>query len=499
MDMLERNLAEEKKERDRLRKQAKRLQDKLQNEAKFNKKRADEKQAERNNKREIDLEQFKKKRAEEKRKERNVQKEQNLEQFKKKRAEEKRKERDVEKEQNLEQFKKKRAEEKRKERNKKRAAEKRKERDVEKEQDLEQFKKKRAEEKRKERDVEKEQDLEQFKKKRAEERRKERNRKRDLDLATFQQTEATERQERRKTAKVVDVTKFNLKRAAAMKSWRLKQDKLPRTLNEAGLVVVQLKRKLEYRSHHKEQYVDVKKIFSAIKTMKSMGNRFYQFIPDDVEFKTRCQETDPEGYCLLFGDGKDQGDVVQSTTTECSEENKHTDDEEESNEEQEYIEKDPIRRNQFNYNRSTCFADNLPEIRVENNTRNVINTVEVAPGENKVPTNIFQEKHYEEKSFPGHFPNGKNGKDEERPVKLRDQDYFTQRIMNEDERCAKDPAYIFAAAAFVESKQIARNINLSFQRGKKTHLPDGKCVYSLDDGYMVLDNIKNTPRYWQKI
>ena len=28
--------------------------------------------------------------------------------------------------------------------------------------------------------------------------------------------------------------------------------------------------------------------------------------------------------------------------------------------------------------------------------------------------------------------------------------------------------------------------------------PDGTCVYSLDDPYMVLDNVKNTPRYWRK-
>ena len=28
--------------------------------------------------------------------------------------------------------------------------------------------------------------------------------------------------------------------------------------------------------------------------------------------------------------------------------------------------------------------------------------------------------------------------------------------------------------------------------------PDGSSVYTLDDSYMVLDNVKNTPRYWKK-
>ena len=63
--------------------------------------------------------------------------------------------------------------------------------------------------------------LELFKKKGAEEKRQAKE-KRDVDLG-FKNTEATGRQKRWSTEKNVDVTKFNMKRAAAMKTWRLKK------------------------------------------------------------------------------------------------------------------------------------------------------------------------------------------------------------------------------------------------------------------------------------
>ena len=48
---------------------------------------------------------------------------------------------------------------------------------------------------------------------------------------------------------------------------------------------------------------------------------------------------------------------------EEDEQNTKIKDEEE--EEKEYVENDPIARSQFNYNYSTCFGDNHPEINVE--------------------------------------------------------------------------------------------------------------------------------------
>ena len=83
-------------------------------------------------------------------------------------------------------------------------------------------------------------------------------------------------------------------------------------------------------------------------------------------------------------------------------------------------------------------------------------------------------------------------------MRLTDQQYFEQRILNHDKRFANTAAYVFAAFAFIEKKQLDRNINISFMRGKKKLSNTGNSVYSLDDPYSVLDNSPGTPRYWQK-
>ena len=82
----------------------------------------------------------------------------------------------------------------------------------------------------------------------------------------------------------------------------------------------------------------------------------------------------------------------------------------------------------------------------------------IAPGEGKRPTNILEETDWDIKTFPGLHPDGNNSLHSVRKVKLTEQDYFVQRLMNKDFRFAQNPAYVFAAAAYVEKKQINRNM-----------------------------------------
>ena len=57
---------------------------------------------------------------------------------------------------------------------------------------------------------------------------------------------------------------------------------------------------------------------------------------------------------------------------------------------------------------------------------------------------------------------------------------------------------MYAAVAFIEKKQLQRNINIAGTRGKRVESIDGGISYELEDGYTVLDDVKNTPRYWKK-
>ena len=155
---------------------------------------------------------------------------------------------------------------------------------------------------------------------------------------------------------------------------------------------------------------------------------------------------------------------------------------------------DPVKKYQFKYNESLCMIDKYPEI-----SRNPDASVSVAPGEGQIPKNIMDDEDWDVKAFPHlHNADGSNGKDHDRRVRLTDQNYFIQRICNKEQRFAKSPAYMYAALAFIEKKQINRNISLAGTRGKQVKSKDGRTSYELKDAYRVLENVRNTPRYWKQ-
>ena len=85
-----------------------------------------------------------------------------------------------------------------------------------------------------------------------------------------------------------------------------------------------------------------------------------------------------------------------------------------------------------------------------------------------------------------------------RKVKLRDQQFFEQRILNEERIFSNTPSWVFAAVNYLERRQMKDRINISFQRGQKKTLEGGHIEYSLEDAFSVLDKIKGTPRYWRQ-
>ena len=56
-------------------------------------------------------------------------------------------------------------------------------------------------------------------------------------------------------------------------------DVLMRSPNEAGIVAVKIKRKRQYKSAHKEQYVSVERVKKALILLKELGHKYYQFVP----------------------------------------------------------------------------------------------------------------------------------------------------------------------------------------------------------------------------
>jgi hypothetical protein len=111
-----------------------------------------------------------------------------------------------------------------------------------------------------------------------------------------------------------------------------------------------------------------------------------------------------------------------------------------------------------------------------------------APAEGNYPSNILNETNWDIKSWPALHPDGQYGLHHKRKGRLTDQQYFGQRILNRDLRFSKSPGYIFAAAAYVEQKQLVSKANISFMRGRKT-CNNGVNEYGLDDAFTVFEGI----------
>ena len=260
--------------------------------------------------------------------------------------------------------------------------------------------------------------------------------------------------------------------------------RLPRTPNEAGLIEVDLKRKVEYKNSHLKQLINPDKCFRMLEILKKRGNPHYQFYDDYNTFKERCKKSESTCYSFIHDDEVPHiVDIAEETGVTSIEEVL----------EREYQTKDPVKKYQLqDYNKSLCMSNMYPEIGSEN-------SVILAPGEGKVPQNVLYDNDWDIKAFPHiNSPDGKYGLHHPRGVKLSDQYYFIQRICNQNPKFARNSAYVYAAVAHTELKQIQRNINVSYSRGKEINNTDGVKTLKLDDPYSVLDDIKQTPRYWRK-
>ena len=112
--------------------------------------------------------------------------------------------------------------------------------------------------------------------------------------------------------------------------------------------------------------------------------------------------------------------------------------------------------------------------------------------------NITTDDNWDIGMVPNAHPDGKFGLNYPRKKTLTPSQYFQQRILNIDPRFADNPAYLFAAVAYLEKRQLERNANIAYRRGKPSKSIDGATTYSLLDAFTVLDRVKMTPKYAQQ-
>ena len=261
---------------------------------------------------------------------------------------------------------------------------------------------------------------------------------------------------------------------------------------DAGLVTYQLKKKQEYSSTvGRPQLARPEAMTSALKVLKEAGNPHYQVAYDTAaEYRHRCVEDGRSVEAVI----PELADAPEDYQTEMEEETGAQ--VEEQQEKSRYNEaEDPVRRNQLAPGEGhTCMIQNNPEMerRVEDSV------VSVAPGEGRRPVGLLYAENFDVKAFPRlHNPDGSNGLHQERAVKLTDQQYFGQRLINMDRRWANDFSYLCSATIYQEKKVIRRNMNMSYTTGKKVHREGGSVEIEHHDAWSVLRSVPNSPKYWR--
>ena len=122
-----------------------------------------------------------------------------------------------------------------------------------------------------------------------------------------------------------------------------------------------------------------------------------------------------------------ESNISERIELDSEQENKDSEEQEEENLEEEYVKKDPIRKNQYDYNKTTCLTNKFPEADSET-------SFNFAPAEGKIPASILKDEDWDINSFPNLHPTGRNKMFQERKRKLTPQQYLVQRLRNKDTR-----------------------------------------------------------------
>ena len=259
-------------------------------------------------------------------------------------------------------------------------------------------------------------------------------------------------------------------------------ESLPRPPNKAGVVGVRLKRKMEMKNAHIESFVRPHLLIEALKTLKRLGNVHYKDITIDESFLQ-----------------KPENEIPMEIESDSS-----SDDDSDSFDNDNIL--DAVKKGQAKKDSHTCLIPINPEEDIVVNDKNTTiykklkengRSHEIAPGENKRPSNWCREKDFDVKSNPKLHPSGRYGLNHDRPVKISPQIYFNQRLLNIDGRFAEDMPYLFMAQQFTERRALERQIDISGQRGV-AHNNGQSIQVNLKDPFSIFAQVKGTPKYWQK-
>ena len=227
---------------------------------------------------------------------------------------------------------------------------------------------------------------------------------------------------------------------------------LPRAVEEAEIVAVKLKRKMSLKSAYLESFISPEKVMAALRWLKKNNPHYVNIMIERNVLKPSQFSIEGEDMEIDQDPGNESDDDDSSIL-------------------------DAVRQQQSKQDSHTCLVPmNLEEQVVTNDTDQTIvrkrnskaKAFAIAPGENKLPTHWSSIKKVDEKAFITLFPNGRNGVDEVRSVKLTSQQHDEQRLLNEDPRFSESPPYVFYSQQRQEHEKLQNYIQIAGQRGKSS-------------------------------
>ncbi|XP_062609123.1 uncharacterized protein LOC134270887 [Saccostrea cucullata] len=255
-----------------------------------------------------------------------------------------------------------------------------------------------------------------------------------------------------------------------------KASSLPRTADATMLLRVKLKRKLSFKGYQEYQFVNPHHVIKALNFLME-NNIWYKDIQLNMNWEVSAEDD-----CLIEAD-----------KSQPMSETEDTDDQ------------DPPAAS---IALDTCLQpiDVVQEV-LDHYFDDVFN---LAPGEGKNPVRMLQDEGNEAKTFPYLFPTGENSWNENRDIKITLSRYFHNRLMNADNRYAKDSNYVFFCQYMSELNQVIEKTQISVRKssakttsGQKITSEILQDVYKLakllrnDDALRFMQPIRGTPSYWQ--
>ncbi|XP_078320120.1 uncharacterized protein LOC144621199 [Crassostrea virginica] len=236
---------------------------------------------------------------------------------------------------------------------------------------------------------------------------------------------------------------------------------LPIKRGEDLLLRVKLKRKLNYKGYHEYQFVNPKHIREALAFLKQ-NNHWYE----QVSINTDCNDDDEQD----IPEEKDE-QIPSENVGETSEENEMPQDVNELH----------------TVATDTCLQP--VDIAQEVLDHYFDDIYDIAPGEGNNPVRLLQEYGNEAKTFPYLFPTGRFSWSEQRDTRITLSRYFNNRLMNSDDRFAKDTNYIFFSQFVSDLNQVI----------EKTQISIRKCLGSLEGNQPVTSSMVQNPEVLSRL